>query len=84
MKAYINAGKLTAGHARALIGQPNAEAARASRSSTQGLNVRQVEAMAQESAAKRQGATMRKTGARGKDADTSRWRSGCPMRSASR
>ena len=25
MKAYINAGKLTAGHARMLVGQPNAE-----------------------------------------------------------
>ena len=26
VKAYINSGKLTAGHARMLVGQPNAEA----------------------------------------------------------
>ena len=36
VKAYINAGKLSAGHARALIGQPDAEAAGATRSSSAG------------------------------------------------
>jgi len=47
VKAYINAGKLSAGHARMLIGQPNAEAL-AEEIVVRGLNVRQVEAMARE------------------------------------
>ena len=42
VKAYINAGKITAGHARALIGQPNPEAL-AHEIVTKGLNVRQIE-----------------------------------------
>ena len=48
VKAYINAGKLTAGHARMLVGQPNAEEL-ADQIVNQGLNVRQVEAMARKS-----------------------------------
>ena len=48
VKAYINSGKLTAGHARMLVGQPNAEEL-ADQIVDQGLNVRQVEAMARDS-----------------------------------
>jgi len=46
VKAYINAGKLSAGHARALIGQPDPEIA-AREIVEKGLNVRQVEALTQ-------------------------------------
>jgi ParB family chromosome partitioning protein len=45
VKAYIHSGKLSAGHARALVGQPNAEEL-AEMIIARGLNVRQVEAMA--------------------------------------
>jgi len=49
VKDYINAGKLSAGHARALIGQADPEGmARAI--VEKGLNVRQAEALAQETA----------------------------------
>jgi ParB family chromosome partitioning protein len=51
VKAYIHAGKLSAGHARMLIGQPNAEQL-AEEIVARGLNVRQVEAMAREAAGK--------------------------------
>jgi len=47
VKAYIQAGKLSAGHARMLISQPNAEEL-AEEIVARGLNVRQVEAMARE------------------------------------
>ena len=47
VKAFINAGQLSAGHARALLGQPDPEAM-ARDIIEQGLNVRQVEALAQE------------------------------------
>jgi ParB family chromosome partitioning protein len=47
VKAYINAGQLTAGHARALIGQPNADEL-ARDIVERGLNVRQVEALTQQ------------------------------------
>jgi ParB family chromosome partitioning protein len=68
VKAYINAGKLSAGHARALINQPNPEAT-AREIVEKGLNVRQVEALGQESA-EAAGKTA-KSRARGiKDADT--------------
>ncbi|HVX91646.1 MAG TPA: ParB/RepB/Spo0J family partition protein [Xanthobacteraceae bacterium] len=68
VKAYINAGKLTAGHARALLGQPDPEAT-AREIVERGLNVRQVEAIAQDRAAEAGKAT--RTRARGgKDADT--------------
>src|SRR5262249_58618518 len=47
VKAYINVGKLTAGHARALVGLPDPEAA-AHEIVARNLNVRQVESLAQE------------------------------------
>jgi len=47
VKAYLASGKLSAGHARMLIGQPNAEAL-AEEIVSRGLNVRQVEAMARD------------------------------------
>jgi ParB family chromosome partitioning protein len=45
VKAHIQSGKLTAGHARMLIGQPNAEQL-AEEIVARGLNVRQVEDLA--------------------------------------
>ncbi|MFZ0422628.1 MAG: ParB/RepB/Spo0J family partition protein [Xanthobacteraceae bacterium] len=51
VKAYVQAGKLSAGHARMLIGQPNAEAL-AEDIVARGLNVRQVEAIAREAGQK--------------------------------
>ncbi len=51
VKAYLNEGKLSAGHARALLSQSDPEAA-AKAIVEQGLNVRQVEALAQEQAEK--------------------------------
>jgi ParB family chromosome partitioning protein len=68
VKAYINAGKLTAGHARMLVGQPNAEAF-AEEIVKRGLNVRQVEAMARKSS-RRQAREVKRSGRPGKDADT--------------
>ena len=70
VKAYINAGKLSAGHARALINHPDPEAV-AREIVEKGLNVRQVEALGQEQAA----ASGKKIGTRArvsasKDADT--------------
>jgi len=47
VKAYIHNGKLTAGHARMLVGAPNADEL-AEQIVARGLNVRQVEAMARE------------------------------------
>lgn len=51
VKAYLADGKLTAGHARALLGEPDPEML-ARTIVERGLNVRQVEAIAQERAAK--------------------------------
>jgi ParB family transcriptional regulator, chromosome partitioning protein len=51
VKGYLHAGKLSAGHARMLIGQPNAEEL-AEEIIARGLNVRQVEAMARDVAEK--------------------------------
>jgi ParB family chromosome partitioning protein len=68
VKAYINSGKLTAGHARMLVGQPNAEEL-ADRIVNQGLNVRQVEAMARKSG-RSQAREVRRTGRLDKGADT--------------
>ena len=70
VKAYINSGKLTAGHARALINHSDPEAV-AREIVEKGLNVRQVEALGQEQAA----ASGKKIGTRArasasKDADT--------------
>jgi len=52
VKAYINSGKITAGHARALIGQPNPEAL-AHEIVTKGLNVRQIEQVRQDKSGKK-------------------------------
>jgi ParB family chromosome partitioning protein len=49
VKAYINAGKISAGHARALLGQADPEAA-AREIVERGLSVRQAEALRQEQA----------------------------------
>jgi ParB family chromosome partitioning protein len=49
VKDYINTGKLSAGHARVLIGHPDAEEL-AEQIVVRGLNVRQVEAIAREAA----------------------------------
>ena len=68
VKAYINSGKLTAGHARMLVGQPNAEEL-ADQIVNQGLNVRQVEAMARKSS-QRKAKDGKRAGPPGKDADT--------------
>ena len=71
VQAYIAAGKLSAGHARALIGVPDPGAA-AKRIVEEGLNVRQAEALAHE-----EGVPVRKVqkprsggGLKTKDADT--------------
>jgi ParB family chromosome partitioning protein len=68
VKAYINAGKLSAGHARALINQPNPEAV-AREIVAKGLNVRQVEALGQERA-EAAGKTAKSRARIVKDADT--------------
>ena len=49
IKSYIHSGRLFAGHARMLIGQPDAERL-AEEIVTHGLNVRQVESLAREAA----------------------------------
>ncbi|MGC2076705.1 MAG: ParB/RepB/Spo0J family partition protein [Xanthobacteraceae bacterium] len=51
VKSYITSGQLSAGHARMLVGQPNAEKL-AEDIVARGLNVRQVEAMARDVAEK--------------------------------
>ncbi len=68
VKAYIHSGKLTAGHARMLVGEPNADAL-AEEIVARELNVRQVEAMARERATKR-GKIARGRKARGSTAKT--------------
>jgi ParB family chromosome partitioning protein len=52
VKAYINTGKITAGHARALIGQPNPEEL-AHEIVSKGLNVRQIEQARQDKSGKK-------------------------------
>jgi ParB family transcriptional regulator, chromosome partitioning protein len=72
VKSYIQDGKLTAGHARMLIGEPNAEQL-AQDIVERDLNVREVEAMARERAqksGKKQTSGRRTHGAGAKDADT--------------
>jgi ParB family transcriptional regulator, chromosome partitioning protein len=54
VKTYINSGKLSAGHARMLIGQDDAEEL-AQQIVAHGLNVRQVEALAREAVVKKSG-----------------------------
>ena len=72
VKAYINAGKITAGHARALIGQPNPEEL-AHEIVTKGLNVRQIEQAKQE---------QNKSGKKGKAGKNAKTRT--PPRSSAR
>ena len=69
VKAYINAGKLSAGHARALLGQPDPEAM-AQAIVEKGLNVREVEALAQERAEQAGKKIATRIRALKKDADT--------------
>jgi ParB family chromosome partitioning protein len=66
VKAYLNSGQLSAGHARLLVGQPNAEEL-AKDIVERGLNVRQVEEISRENP-DRVGGTPRKS--KSKDADT--------------
>ena len=68
VKAYINVGKLTAGHARALIGLPDPEAV-AHEIVARELNVRDVEAFAQQHASAA-GKAKKKRARAGKDVDT--------------
>jgi len=68
VKAFVHSGKLSAGHARTLIGQPNAEEL-AEEIINRGLNVRQVEAMARKSG-KEQANELKPRRRTGKDADT--------------
>src|SRR4029078_12083901 len=67
VKAYINSGQLSAGHARLLVVQPNAEEF-AEMIVKRGLNVCQVEEMARRDG-KRQARHVRKTGLIGPDPD---------------
>jgi ParB family chromosome partitioning protein len=67
IKAYIRSGQLSAGHARMLVGQPNAEEI-ARDIIARGLNVRQVEAIARRDGRTQARAVKRE--ARGKDVDT--------------
>ena len=68
VQAYIDAGKISAGHARMLIGQPDPE--RLAREIVdRGLNVRQIEALAQERA-QASGKATRSRQRTTKDADT--------------
>ena len=68
VKAYINVGKLTAGHARALIGLPDPEAV-AHEIVARDLNVRAVEQIAQERSSVAGKATKKRARA-AKDVDT--------------
>jgi ParB family chromosome partitioning protein len=69
VKRYINEGKLTAGHARMLVGQPNAEEL-AKDIVERGLNVRQVEEMSRENVARSGGGSSSPGKAKVKDSDT--------------
>jgi ParB family chromosome partitioning protein len=69
VKSYLAENKISAGHARALIGQPDPEAlARAI--VEKGLNVRQLEALTQDRASKAGKAPKRARARVEKDADT--------------
>jgi ParB family chromosome partitioning protein len=69
VKAYLRDGKLSAGHARMLVGQPNAESL-ANEIVARGLNVRQVEAMARASGEKQAREVRTEARGGGKDPDT--------------
>ncbi len=68
VQQHVRSGKLSAGHARLLLGQPNAEEF-AQEIIDRGLNVRQVEAWARKDGRK-QKKEVKRTGRLGKDADT--------------
>jgi len=68
VKAYVHAGKLTAGHARMLVGQPNAQEL-ADQIVNRDLNVRQVEEMAR-TANRKSGGKSKQAARGGKDPDT--------------
>jgi ParB family chromosome partitioning protein len=68
VQAYVRSGKLSAGHARALVGQPNALEL-ADMIIDRGLNVRQVEAMARKDGAEQVNA-LKPPRKKSKDADT--------------
>jgi len=68
VQAYIEAGKISAGHARMLVGQPDPERL-AREIMDRGLNVRQVEALAQERA-HASGRSVKSRQRLSKDADT--------------
>jgi ParB family transcriptional regulator, chromosome partitioning protein len=68
VKTYLNDGRISAGHARALLGQPD-PVAMARAIVAQGLNVRQVEAINQERA-ERAGKAAKPRQRTQKDADT--------------
>jgi ParB family chromosome partitioning protein len=69
VQAHIEEGRLTAGHARALLDLDNAVAL-AERVIKQGLSVRQTEALARTSKRGEARASQKSTGAAAKDADT--------------
>jgi len=69
VQAYIAEGKLSAGHARALINLPDASAA-AKQIVEQGLSVRQTEALAHEEGVPQRGPQKARAGKAEKDADT--------------
>ena len=69
VQALVRAGKLSAGHARALIGAENPEAV-AQKVVAQGLSVRDTEKLAKTLAGKASAKTSRSGGASEKDADT--------------
>ncbi len=70
VKAYIRSGELSAGHARMLVGQPNADEL-ADDIVKRGLNVRQVEALARKDGrAQARGVKGKARPQAGKDADT--------------
>jgi ParB family chromosome partitioning protein len=69
VKAYIYSGQLSAGHARMLVGQPDAEEI-AEEIVARGLNVRQVEAWARRSGKEQANDVKGKLKRGGKDPDT--------------
>ena len=83
VQAYISPGKLSAGHARALIGVPDPLAA-AKRIVEEGFTVRQAEALAhEEGVPERKPQKARGTAARPRTPTPSRWKSGSATRSGS-
>ncbi|RAI32435.1 chromosome partitioning protein ParB [Rhodoplanes elegans] len=69
VKALVSAGELTAGHAKMLVGEPDA-AALAKQIVAQGLNVRQVEALVRKDTDGPRPGPKQKAPAKPKDADT--------------